>query len=747
MANRMSMLNNVGGLAPYFGMNLFIDWWRISSTITVGRSVGGSISGKAAWDAGVYLDPSTGDLISPAPSDVTSIAKTFFDPPEARTWVSGLNFGGETWFAEWDGTGTCTISGAGTGASQATVNSNKISFTFGTSPSSVTATFNVSNRNDPPRNIRIYQARHATNMANGERFNPDWIAEIKNFGVLRLMDVMATNNSCITSLSQMAGFAYHGWSQGYYDTTTNPIQNGNRSPSGGGPKGSTHPEVICELVRVTGVPEIHVCIPPYAPDQFVSDFSTYMRDHCSAKVTYERGNEPWNFGFNHFAYYSKQGCRIWGKIASAVTKGTTTRLNIPNHGLTHGGKTDTYCAASGWSSLDLKAKWVSVVDANNVDLYNDAGLTTPFDSSGLPAWDGSETMLSQDLNRSYKWYGLRAANDMKIVRDVYDDRSRWKGALGVFTAVASITSQMYVGIDYYLANVLSPADSLTTNDLFDAAYVTNYFGGQMSLSKVITNITQAANGQVTCPSHGLSSGATLKLFIATGMTQLNNQRVTISVVDVDNFTIGVNTSAYSAWASNSQNFCAPSKYWDLMDQSNANFVADPVTYPTKYTYFNQQIAQGLLTGSNSYGMSGSDFINPVSTLISSVWPSNYTVIKSRNLEMRAYEGGCHFLGDGTIQASGISAQFNEYLVAFGHSAECAAVYAACYKGFVQCGGKLPSKFVDAGQTGRYGTWGGVRYWPLNANGGVGDAGNPVWQATREWNDNLQPETWAARYGA
>lgn len=131
--------------------------------------MGGSIANKAAWDAGVYLDPSTGNLINPVPSDVVSITKTFFSKPEAGTWLSALDYSGETWFAEWDGTATCSINGA---SSQTTVNPNKISFTFGANPSLGSATFTVTDRNDPPRNFRIYQARYATNMASGERFNP-----------------------------------------------------------------------------------------------------------------------------------------------------------------------------------------------------------------------------------------------------------------------------------------------------------------------------------------------------------------------------------------------------------------------------------------------------------------------------------------------------------------------------------------------------------------------------------------------
>jgi hypothetical protein len=73
--------------------------------------------------------------------------------------------------------------------------------------------------------------------------------------------------------------------------------------------------------------------------------------------------------------------------------------------------------------------------------------------------------------------------------------------------------------------------------------------GASSLTGGISNITQANPGQVTSASHGLSTGNTIYIYNVTGMTQVNNQSFTVTVIDANNFTIGVNTSTYTAYVS------------------------------------------------------------------------------------------------------------------------------------------------------------------------------------------------------
>ena len=66
----------------------------------------------------------------------------------------------------------------------------------------------------------------------------------------------------------------------------------------------------------------------------------------------------------------------------------------------------------------------------------------------------------------------------------------------------------------------------------------------------ISAITKATPGKVTTAvAHGFVSGQQVYITGANGMTQINGQLVTVTFIDATNFTIGVDTSAYSAYTS------------------------------------------------------------------------------------------------------------------------------------------------------------------------------------------------------
>jgi hypothetical protein len=94
---------------------------------------------------------------------------------------------------------------------------------------------------------------------------------------------------------------------------------------------------------------------------------------------------------------------------------------------------------------------------------------------------------------------------------------------------------------------------MATGDLTTLASVKAWlFGtnqaGFAATQKPIQAITQAANAQVTCNGHGFAQGQAVLLSNLGGMTPLSGQTVTVTVLDANNFTIGVNTSAYPAYA-------------------------------------------------------------------------------------------------------------------------------------------------------------------------------------------------------
>jgi hypothetical protein len=70
---------------------------------------------------------------------------------------------------------------------------------------------------------------------------------------------------------------------------------------------------------------------------------------------------------------------------------------------------------------------------------------------------------------------------------------------------------------------------------------------QLAATKAITGITQANPGNVHAVGHGYSNGDTVYIAAVGGMTQVNGLFFTVTVVDADHFTIGVDTTAYSAY--------------------------------------------------------------------------------------------------------------------------------------------------------------------------------------------------------
>jgi hypothetical protein len=69
-------------------------------------------------------------------------------------------------------------------------------------------------------------------------------------------------------------------------------------------------------------------------------------------------------------------------------------------------------------------------------------------------------------------------------------------------------------------------------------------------TKVITGITQAAEAEVTAVAHDYAEGDRVYIKGVVGMTQINNAYYTItSIVDADNFTVNVDSTAFTAYGS------------------------------------------------------------------------------------------------------------------------------------------------------------------------------------------------------
>ena len=105
------------------------------------------------------------------------------------------------------------------------------------------------------------------------------------------------------------------------------------------------------------------------------------------------------------------------------------------------------------------------------------------------------------------------------------------------------------------AFVRGTLDNCTSNMILNCAGSGGQHGGLVGRilqwsDKTITNITQAANAVVTIANHSMATGARLFLKDIVGMTELNDTIIpSITVIDANTFSIGVDTTTYGAYVS------------------------------------------------------------------------------------------------------------------------------------------------------------------------------------------------------
>lgn len=323
------------------------------------------------------------------------------------------------------------------------------------------------------------------------------------------------------------------------------------------------------------------------------------------------------------------------------------------------------------------------------------------------------------------WYGYRATAVMALIKAVYNDTSRWRGGMGTQSTNVAVTDLILTGSQYYITNVIG---SGTIATYFKDLLVTSYMGPPLPWQWP-TAVTIGATPTVTMAGHGRTVGQKIKFFVGSGMTQLNNVTATVlSVPDADHFTMSPGTTGFSGWVADTPNyFFNDGLVWQAMDDSLTNHNSFPGTYPTKYTYFNQQIAKAIQFGVNDMGWAVSADYSLAGQNHSTTgsWKLQKDRVVSNSLEhLRQYEGAPNFFAPGIIGPT-TTPQYNEYFLNFVWSSEMAAVMTATYAAFATWGDRS-SHFTEGGQIGVTNPWPGMRAVPQ-------DTGNPGWQAVVNWN--------------
>ncbi len=134
--------------------------------------------------------------------------------------------------------------------------------------------------------IEVIKSFEVALYDSGERFTAAFIAACQDWAIVRSMDWTNTNKALDYSMTSTSLN-----NASYFDAA--PI------------------EILVALANRAGV-DLHFCCPVKATDSQITAFATYLRDQLVGKLTWEWGNETWNFDFPNWAYITAQGTAQFG---------------------------------------------------------------------------------------------------------------------------------------------------------------------------------------------------------------------------------------------------------------------------------------------------------------------------------------------------------------------------------------------------------------------------------------------------
>jgi hypothetical protein len=746
--NGGGVLMNLSAAAYFGGTNPLLNWWPIGTVITLVSSTNGALSGQQIWDNGTYFLTTTGDLKNPMPADVQSISRIFFTPvtgsaPFQYQDTSFANFANQQWDVKWSGcpTSAMTVSALGSlgtgGSPGSSFSGNSGTITLGATPSTISNVglqfaFTASGPcySNPPTNIVVSQHQYAANVAAGQFFNPDFLADEGSFGILRMMDWELTNNSGISDVSQLAETNFNSFFAQFSVSSAAASSNGvqtsisgttlTTSGSGGTPwavgttlvcAGCTSTMTIASLGTGTG-----------------------------GDGTYNLTCSP---SCNAVSGVSMQGIPAVGSNQSSGPKG--------------GSGTTIACALSNQTKAIVEYPIpITASNAFVTAVANALNACTNYPikySVGNENWNFSFSQFTyanavaanQGLADEFQGAGYRTAQILNLIYNAYgpSNRSKWIGALGSQMADIAVSTDGVIGAKAAISALgLQPFTHVpgSTTGLFDELNVAPYTGETVDcyfISNITASTTPTVTVQQSCAGDAndpaqLTNGEVVKLFVSGGTmaSVLNNVYATVSNVTPGSgvpgtFQININTTGLTyAAAPVGGNFVMPGVLFQIMDESASLNASNPATYPTIFSYFTQQVSKAYINGSASDTPYGTYTPNPNSALGSGTIPSlleQHALVASENgLKLRAYEGGNGLSMLGPPSPS--PQQFVEYQTVWqfdpgvvGDTTNTmTGIYNAVFAAMCNANtnfASYPAQYNDFGTQSQFGPFGALRFIP------------------------------------
>jgi hypothetical protein len=443
-------------LAPAVGTNLapLSDWSSETTSVDMFKASRVWFSGsEQQWEDGESLD-----------LDEHGWVRSLRPGQFARTIMAsnGAHYPTGKYQVFYDGEGTIEYMFSGTTDRLESDGSGRHVLDVGAETGGISLTIIETNPNDYIRNIRVVMAGGAcdadtTRWCDDENpcaegdcslfedsyqeqlFYPEFIASSRDYGVLRFMDWMHTNDSTQRTWDDRPRPSDASWSRGGV-----PV------------------EIMVELANLTGR-DPWFNMPHMADDEYMENFAVYVRDHLAPgrKAYVEYSNEVWNSLFPQASYAAERGLgeglgpsefeaqmlfyarratemnQIWGRVFS----GQSDRLV----------RVMASQAGNAWVSRIL-------LDSPDATSNTDALAIAPYFGSNLGNPELSSRIESMDLDQLFS--ELRAVSVPEAVASVAEH-----------AAVAKARSVELVAYEggQHLAGVAGAADNEAINRLFDAA--------------------------------------------------------------------------------------------------------------------------------------------------------------------------------------------------------------------------------------------------------------------------------------